>query len=332
MDLTTTCMGLTLRNPLVVGASPLSDDVGMVRALEDAGAGAVVMHSLFMEQLAWEQDAMLRDVVAHEHGFAEALTYAPEPVGYALGPEEYLEQVARLKAAVDIPVIGSLNGTHTGDWTHYAALIEQAGADGLELNVYYLPLDGAEPPDAVEERFLSVLAAVRAEVSIPVSMKLTSFFSSPIHLARRLEKAGATGFALFNRLFPADIDIDELEIHATLHLSDPFILGVRLLWLAAMFGQVEASLAVSGGVHETSDVIKAVMAGASTVQMASVLLRRGPKHLARLHRELRAWMEEHEYAALSELHGSMSRQRCPDPDAWERGNYLRTLQQWRPGQ
>jgi dihydroorotate dehydrogenase (fumarate) len=332
MDLTTTCMGLTLKNPLVVGASPLSDDVGTVRALEDAGAAAVVMHSLFMEQLAWEQDSMLRDVLAHEHGFAEALTYSPEPVGYALGPEEYLEQVARLKSAVDIPVIGSLNGTQTGDWTHHAALIQQAGADGLELNVYYLPLDGAEPPDAVEERFLSVLTAVRAEVTIPVSMKLTSFFSSPIHLARRLEAAGASGFVLFNRLFPADIDIDALEVHPALHLSDPFILGVRLLWLAAMFGQVRASLAASGGVHETADVIKSVMAGASTVQMASVLLRRGPSHLARLGAELAAWMDEHDYTALSELHGSMSRQRCPDPEAWERPNYVRTLQQWHPGQ
>lgn len=329
MDLSTHFMGLPVRNPFVVGASPLSDDVRAVRNLVDAGASAIVMHSLFMEQLLADQRAHLAHVTSHEGLSAEASSYEA-PLDFALGPEAYLEQILRLKGEVDVPVIASLNGTTAGDWTRFAAWMEEAGADGLELNVYYLPLDGAEPPDAVEQRFLDVLTAVREHVRLPISMKLLAFFSSPIHTAKRLEAAGANGFVLFNRLFPADIDIEQLELRPALHLSDRSLLGLRLLWIAALYGQVKAPISASGGVFDSGDVARALLAGASTVQMTSALLEHGPERLVEIRRGLGRWMEDLGYGAVSEVIGAMSRARCPDPEAWERGNYLRVLQQWRP--
>ena len=328
MDLTTDYMGWELKNPLVIGASPLSNDVDMIRRLVDAGGSAVVMHSLFTEQLVREQLAAHREMDFLSDSNAEGLSYFPDAEDYALGPDAYLEQVARLKAAVDVPVIGSLNGIAAGDWTHWAKLIADAGADGLELNVYYLPLDVDEPPDAVEQRFLDVLTQVKAQCELPVSMKLTTFFSSPVHMVRRLEQAGASGAVLFNRIFQPDIDIEELEIQPALSLSDPSLLKMRLLWLAAMFGRVDLSLIASGGVHSAEDVIKAVMAGASAVQMASALLSGGPDHLAAVLKGLEDWMVEREYDSLRQMRGSMSLLRCPDPEGYERANYIRTLQRW----
>ncbi len=330
MDLSVDYMGLPLSSPLVVGASPLSDSVDTVRRLEDAGAAAVVMHSLFMEQFVRENMAMHRDMDFVSDSFAEALSFFPEPESFTLAPDEYLQQVARLKGAVEIPVIASLNGTCGGDWTQYAGLLAEAGADGLELNVYYLPLDGTEGPEAVERRFLDVLEQVVEQVELPVAMKLTSFFSSPVHMARRLAAAGADGLVLFNRLFLPDIDIEQLDVRPALSLSTPQILGERLLWLAAMYGEVDLPLAVTGGVHGAGDVIKAVMAGASVTQMTSALLRGGPEHLARVRGELSAWLEERGYASVDQLRGSMSLLRCPDPEAYERANYIKTLQDWTP--
>ncbi len=330
MDLTTDFMGMVIRSPLVVGASPLSDSVDTVRRLVDAGAGAVVMHSLFMEQLVHEQLAAHRHLDFHMDTFAEALSFLPEPDEFNLGPLEYLEQISRLKGAVDVPIIASLNGTAGGDWTSMAELMVEAGADGLELNVYYLPLDGEEGPLAVEQRFIDVLTQVRERVDVPLAMKLTHFFSSPVHLARRLAGAGAGTLVLFNRIFQPDIDIEALEVRPALTLSQPALLKERLLWLAAMYGRVEAELVVTGGVHYTEDVIKAVMAGATAVQMTSALLRGGHERMQKLSEELAAWLTEREYESVRQMRGSMSLLRCPDPESYERANYIKTLQTWKP--
>lgn len=328
MDLTTPFMGMRIRNPLVVGASPLSDDLDACKRLEDAGVGAIVMRSLFMEQIERERQALLDHADDVHDAHAEALTYLP-PVSFKVGPAAYLEQIRRLKQAVSVPVVGSLNGIAVGAWVRYASLIEEAGADGLELNVYYLPLDGAESADEVERRHLAVLEAVKARVGIPVAMKLTHFFSSPVHLARRLEAAGADGLVLFAPLFHTDIDPEALEIVPALHHSDPGVLHSRLMWLAAMFGRVELPLTLSGGASTHLDIVKAVMSGASAVQMTTALLRQGPEHAARVVSRLGEWLEEHEYVSLEQMRGSMSLLRCPDPEALERANYIQVLQRWR---
>ena len=329
MDLRTTYMGFELDNPLVVGASPLSDDVSMVERLVEAGASAIVMHSLFKEQITREQIAAHEDMDFLADSHAEALSYFPDEDDYALGPQEYLEQITKLKEAVDVPVIGSLNGIAGGDWTSWAKLFQEAGADGIELNVYYLPLDGDESSGEVEQRFLDILTQVKACSDLPVAMKIASYFSSPVHMARRLSEAGADALVLFNRLFHPDIDIDGLEIHPTLTLSHPGILNERLLWLAAMRDKVNLSLAVSGGVHDVEDVIKSVMAGADAVQMTSALLRLGPQHLRQVRSQLKTWLEEHEYNSLQQMTGSMSLLRCPEPESYERANYIQSLQRWR---
>ena len=329
MDLSCQYMGFQLDNPLVVGASPLSDDVSAVERLADNGAAAVVMHSLFKEQVTREQLAAHAEMDFLANSHAEALSYFPEADDYALGPQEYLEQIARLKKAVDMPVIASLNGIAGGDWTRWAQLFQEAGADGIELNVYYLPLDGDESSAQVEQRFLDILTQVKACSTLPVAMKLTTFFSSPVYMARRLQAAGADALVLFNRLFHPDIDIEELEIQPTLTLSHPGILNERLLWLAAMHQRVDISLAASGGVHSVEDVIKAVMAGADAVQMTSALLRLGPQHLRLVRQQLKDWLEEREYNSLDQMRGSMSLLRCPEPENYERANYIQTLQRWR---
>ncbi|MFT7518584.1 MAG: dihydroorotate dehydrogenase (fumarate) [Kiritimatiellia bacterium] len=331
MNLSTQYMGIGLKNPLLVGASPLSDDIDVIRRFEDAGVAGVVMHSLFMEQISRDQIAMHYHLDAHNHAHAEAVSYFPDADDFALGPDAYIEQVRRLKEAVEIPVIASLNGICVGDWIHHAKLIEQAGADGIEVNVYYLPLYGDESPAAVEARHVNVVSAVCDQVEIPIAVKMHSMFSSPIYTARRLIEAGAKGIVLFNRLFHPEIDIEELEVRPVLHLSSRGMLEARLLWLAAMYGQVEASLAVTGGVSNTVDVIRSIMAGASATQMTSALLRGGPGHAGDVLRDLETWLTEHDYQSLEQMCGSMSLRRCPDPEAFERANYLRTLQAWDGG-
>lgn len=329
MDLSSPFMGLRIANPLVVGASPLSDDLDVCRRLEDAGVGALVVRSLFMEQIERERQALQDHADGVHHAHPEAQTYLP-PASFRVGPTAYLEQIRRLKRALSIPVVGSLNGIAVGAWVRYASLIEEAGADGLELNVYYLPLDGAESADEVERRHLAVLEAVKARVRIPVALKLTHFFSSPVHLARRLEAGGADGLVLFAPLFHTDIDPEALEIVPALHHSDPGVLHARLMWLAAMYGRVGLPLALSGGASTHLDVVKAVMSGASAVQMTTAFLRRGPGHAAEVLRDLRTWLEEHDYVSLDQMRGSMSLLRCPDPEALERANYIQVLQRWRP--
>jgi dihydroorotate dehydrogenase (fumarate) len=328
MNLTTTYLGFTLPHPLMPGASPLVDDLDMVRRLEDAGAAAIVMHSLFEEQIAAEEHAAGR-LAAHGDSFGEALSYLPASPPFALGPDRYLEQLRRIREAVAVPVIASLNGVTARGWLEYARLLEQAGAHALELNVYHVPTDAAETAAAVEARVLDVLRAVRAAVRLPLAVKVSPFYSALAHLAGELDALGADGLVLFNRFYQPDIDPEALEVVPALQLSDSSELRLRLRWLAILHGHVRPALAASGGVHTGLDALKAVMAGAHAVQMVSALLLHGPEHLAVVRAELARWLEEHEYDSLAQAQGSMSLQRCPDPAAFERANYLRVLQSWR---
>jgi dihydroorotate dehydrogenase (fumarate) len=330
MDLSTTYLGFKLPNPLMPGASPLVDDLDTVKRLEDAGAAAIVMHSLFEEQITREQLGHLHAVEMHEDSFAEALSYFPQPQEYRLGPEAYLEQIRKIKAMVKVPVIASLNGTSPAGWLDYAKLIEQAGADALELNVYYLATQAWETSESVERRTLEAVRVVKGAVKIPVAVKLSPFYSALANLAKQLDEAGADALVLFNRFYQPDIDVEELEVVPSLQLSDSSELLLRLRWLAILSGHVKGSLACSGGVHSPLDAIKAVMAGAHAVQLVSALLKREPAYLQTVRTGMERWMEEHEYSSLSQMHASMSHQKSPNPQALERANYMRILQGWRP--
>jgi dihydroorotate dehydrogenase (fumarate) len=330
MDLSTTYLGLRLPHPILPGSSPLSDDLDMVRRLEDAGAPAIVMRSLFEEQIVSEE---LATYLAHEatsDSSPEALSYMPEPPMLSLGTTEYLEQIQRIQAAVAIPVIASLNGTTPDRWLEYARLIAQAGADALELNIYDLPTDPRETGEDVERRILDLVETLREAVSLPLAVKLSPFYSSLSNLARRLELAGADGLVIFNRFYQPDFDVDTLEVVPKARLSSPTELLLRLRWLSILSSQVEMSLAVTGGVHNAVDAVKAVMAGAHAVQVVSLLLRRGPTALARLKNELARWVEEHEYDSLEQMRGSLSAGRGADTAALERVHYMRVLHSWRP--
>jgi dihydroorotate dehydrogenase (fumarate) len=331
MDLTTVYLGMALPHPLMPGASPLVDDFDTVRRLEDAGAAAIVMHSLFQEQIVEDEVRRHIHLAAFAHSSAEALSYFPDASEFELGPEEYLEQVARLKKAVRVPVVASLNGTSRESWVEYARLIEQAGADALEVNCYFLATDPMENGDDVERRTIGVAEAVRNSVKIPVAVKLSPFYSAFANLARSLDEVGVDGIVLFNRFYQPDIDIENLEIRPSLHLSDSSELLLRLRWLAILAGRVTASLVTSGGVHGATDAIKAVMAGADAIQMVSSILRHGPEHIAVVRAGMERWLETHEYESLAEARGSMSHRHCPDPAALERANYMRILQSWRRG-
>ncbi len=328
MDLSTTYLGLRLPHPLMPGASPLVDSMDMVRRLEDAGAAAIVMHSLFEEQIVGEQLATHYSMDTHKDSYAEALSYFPQLDMFALGPQEYLEKIRRIKEAVDVPVIASLNGITLGGWLEYAELMEQAGADAIELNVYYVATDPDESSADVERRVLDIARAVKESVRIPVAVKLSAYFSALAHFARQLDDIGVDGLVLFNRFYEPDIDINELEVKRVLQLSDSTVLMLRLHWLAILSGRIRASLAVTGGVQTARDAIKSIMAGANAVQMVAALLRNGPEYLRTVKEEMIAWMAEHEYESLQQMHGSMSLLRCPDPKSYERGNYVQVLQTW----
>jgi dihydroorotate dehydrogenase (fumarate) len=328
MDLSTTYLGFSLPHPFVSGAGPMADEMDTVRRLEDAGASAIVMRSLFEEQITREQLATARQLEGPAESFAEALTYLPTPDAFVLGPEEYLEQLHRIQAAVAVPVIASLNGATEGGWLSYARLMEDAGADALELNVYYLGTDFEQSGEALERRTLQMVSAVKSGVGIPVAVKLSPFYSSLTHFARRLDEFGADGLVLFNRFYQPDIDVDALEVKPTLRLSDSTELLLRLRWLAILSGRIKATLAVSGGVHTGLDAVKAVMCGADAVQVVSALLRNGPEKLADLRADLASFLEEHEYDSLSQMKGSMNLLRCPHPGAHERANYMTILQSW----
>lgn len=321
MDLTTTYLGLTLRSPLMPGAGPLCDDLDAARGLEDAGAGALVMRSLFEEQVTRAEAALLRELGDGR---------GPPAAGFQLGPHEYLEQLRRLKAAVSVPVIASLNGTSDdAGWLEYARWIEAAGADALELNAYHMATDPLECATAVEQRLLDLLSAVRAQVSLPVAVKLGPYHSALPHLARALVDRGAAGLVLFNRFYQPDIDLEALEVVPALHLSDPSELPLRVRWLAVLSPLVDCSLACSGGVHGPLDAVKAILAGAHAVQLTSALLQHGPERLRAVEDGLRAWLEAHGHRSLAAVRGAMSRARCPNPQAYERADYVRLLHTWR---
>lgn len=329
MDLTTNYLGLSLKNPVMPGASPLVDQLDNVRRLEDAGAAAIVMHSLFEEQITNDQLAEFAHTETPAESFSEATSYFPHMEDYALGPDRYLQQISKIKESVDIPVIGSLNGVSMGGWTDHARLIQEAGADALELNVYYVATDPDEPGLTVEKRTLDILEAVKESVTIPIAVKLSPFFSSPGHFAKQLDAMGAAGVILFNRFYQPDIDIEELEATHRLDLSNSTELRLRLRWAAILHGHLKGDIAVSGGVHTVEDIIKAIMCGASVVQVVSSLLKYGPAHIGSLISALEHWLEDHEYESIEQMRGSMSLQHCPDRTVFERANYLRVLQLWK---
>jgi dihydroorotate dehydrogenase (fumarate) len=328
MDLSTTYLGLRLSHPIVPGAGPLTGDLDTVRRLEDAGAAAIVMGSLFEETIVAEQMNAFHLTEAHGESFGEAMSYFPETDVFAQGPNEYLEKIQRLKAAVGVPVIASLNGVTLGGWTKFASRMESAGADALELNVYYPSTEPDETAQDVEERVVQVVRAVKAEVSIPLAVKISPFYSAPFHFARRLAEAGATGLVIFNRFYQPDIDLEALTVDRRLHLSVSHELLPRLHWLALLSGRIDASLAVTGGVHTPTDAIKAVMCGAHAVQMVSALLKDGLQRLTEARDGMAAWLEEHEYESLEQMQGSMSMLHCPNPMAYARANYMDVLHSW----
>lgn len=325
MDLSTTYLGFSLPHPLMPGASPFAENLDTVKRLEDAGAAAIVMDSLFEEQILAEQEREIREIEAPENSYAEALTYHPLTDEMRLGSEIYLEKLSAIKEAVAVPVIGSLNGASEGGWMRYARLIQQAGADALELNIYSLADDPAVPAAVVEERLLGVVGQVKREVTIPVAVKISPFFSSLPNFCKRLEEAGADGILMFNRFYQPDIDPENLEVISKLRLSTRDELLLRLRWLAILSGGLHLSLGITGGVHTGVDVVKAVMCGAHAVQMVSALLRNRPEYLVTVRDELKSWLEKHHYESIREMRGSMNKERTPERAMLERVNYIRVL-------
>jgi dihydroorotate dehydrogenase (fumarate) len=329
MDLTTRYLGLTLPHPLMLGASPLVDDLDAVRRAEDFGAAAIVMHSLFEEQIQHERSEHAA-AVRHDESFAEALYFSPHRAELPLDPQRYLEQLRRIKDAVKIPVIASLNGTTNGGWLEYARLIDEAGADALELNAYRVATDPAESPESIEHTTAEMLASVKARTRLPVAVKLSPYHTSLAHFARRLESSHADGLVLFNRFYQPDIDLDQLEVAHRLELSTSADLLLRLRWLAILSAQVNVSFGVSGGVHSAEDIVKVVMTGADGVQLVSEVLAHGLHRFSELRSGLERWLETHEYHSLAQARRSMNLEHCPDPAVYERASYVRILNSWRP--
>lgn len=330
MSLVTNYLGLILKNPIVASSSPLSHSIDSVRRLEDAGAAAVVMYSLFEEQITFDSFYIDYYLTTGTNSYAESLNYFPEMQGYNVWPDEYMNLIRRAKEAVDIPIIGSLNGVSAGGWTDYATLIEEAGADAIELNVYYIPtsvdLEGSE----VENMYLEILREVKEAVSLPVAMKLSPYFSSTANMAKRLVDEGANGLVLFNRFYQPDIDLETLEVVPRLVLSNSNELRLPLRWVAILYGRLLADLAITTGIHTSGDVLKGLMAGAKVTMMASELLQNGIRRIGTILDEIRAWMDEHQYESVVQMVGSMSQQHCAEPAAFERANYMKMLASYRP--
>jgi len=325
IDLTTHYLGLKLKNPLVASSSPMCGDVGNVRRMEDSGAAAVVLQSLFEEQIDYESDELDRFIEQAAEVGAESISHFPEMTGRVMGPDAYLAHIVKCKQAVKIPVIASLNGTTTGGWLGYARKIAQAGADALELNIYYIPVNPDVTGEQVEQQYIDLVKAVKAEVKIPVAVKLGPYFSSLGNMAQKLDATGVDGMVLFNRFYQPDYDLESLEVVPNLILSNSHELLLRLHWIAVLYGSVKADLALTGGVHCATDVVKAMMAGAKAAMMTSALLKRGISYLDTLTTELLVWMGEHEYDSIRQMQGSMSRNAVPQPKAFERANYVKVL-------
>ncbi|MEE8332098.1 MAG: dihydroorotate dehydrogenase-like protein [Acidimicrobiia bacterium] len=331
-DITTDYMGLKLRNPIVPSASPLTGDLDTLLRLQEAGAGAVVMPSLFEEQIEHEALAIHSSLEFGAEGFAEAAGgYFPEMEDYNTGPRYYLGLIEQAKAALEIPVIPSLNGTSKGGWTLYARLFEDAGADALELNIYFIAADSDQGPHDVEEQYIELVDAVRRSISIPLAVKIGPFFSSIGNFARRVSDAGADGLVLFNRFYQPDIDLDTLEVTPNLVLSSEEEMRLVLRWMAILKGRVDCSLAATTGVHTAEHAIKLILAGADITMMAAALLKHGPEHVGTVLEGVRSWFEDREYKSVEQAKGSLSQQHSPDPAAFERANYMKTLVTWSGG-
>jgi dihydroorotate dehydrogenase (fumarate) len=330
MNLTTNYLGLLLKNPIVVSSSPLSHNVDSIRRLEDVGAAAVVMHSLFEEQISFDSYYLDYHLTQGTNSYAESLSYFPDMQTYNVGPDEYLKLIRRAKEAVDIPIIGSLNGASIGGWTDYAALIEDAGADALELNIYYVPTNPEISGLEVERIYLDVVSAVKGVVSIPLAVKLSPFFSSTANMASRLAERGSNALVLFHRFYQPDFDLENMEVAPRLVLSNSNEVRLPLRWVAILYGRVLADLAITSGIHTSQDVIKGLLAGAKVTMMASELLQRGIRRVREVRDELLNWMSEHEYQSVAQMIGAMSQQHCAEPAAFERANYMKMLQSYRP--
>lgn len=323
--LTTSYMGLRLKNPLIASASPLSENIDNFRRLEDAGIAAIVNYSLFEEQLTRDSYELYQRLTQGTESFAESLTYFPEQQNFTLGPEEYLKHIHKASRSVDIPVIGSLNGYTEGGWIKYAKDIQEAGADALELNIYFIPTDFKMTSAEVEQRYLDILKAVKENVTIPVAVKIGPFFSAMANMAKRLDEAGADALVLFNRFYQPDIDLEHLAIVPNVLLSTPQAMRLPLRWIAILHGNVKASLAATSGIHQAQDVLKMLMVGADAVMMCSSLLKNGINQTEKVLEELSVWMEEHDYESVKQMQGSMSQKSCPNPEAFERANYMKAL-------
>ena len=331
MDLTTNYMGLALKSPLVVGAAAqLTEDIDNIKRMEDAGAAAVVLHSFFEEQLRQEQLELHHHLTHGTESFAEALTYFPEPEIFHVGSEEYLNHIRQVKQMVDIPIIASLNGSTLGGWIDYSQQIEQAGADALELNIYYVPTDLDLSGSEVEENYLNILRTVKSEIQIPVAIKVAPYFSNMANMGKRLAEAGADGLVLFNRFYQPDIDLESLDVYPHVLLSTPQAMRLPLHWVAILYGRISADLAATSGINHYEDVLKMLMAGAKITQLVSALLRHGIEYIKTMEDGMRHWMEEHEYQSVEQMQGSMSQLYCPDPAAFERVQYMRALQTYAP--
>lgn len=329
MDLSTTYMGLKLAHPIVPSASPLTGNLDDIRRLEDAGASAIVLRSLFEEELEGESHLLDHYLEFGSDSFAEALDYYPEMDDYGIGPGHYIQLIRDAKEATNIPIIASLNGTSPGSWTEYAKRIEEAGADALELNLYYVATDLQMTGSAVEQMYLDVLTSVKKEISIPIAVKLGPYFSAFANMATRLQNAGADALVLFNRFYQPDLDLENLTVTPNLILSSAYELRLPLRWVAILHGRVPIDFAITSGVHTHEDVLKGLMAGANITMMTSELLRNGVGRIKEVHNEMALWMEDHDYESVSQLQGSMSQINVAEPDAFERANYMKVLESWR---
>jgi dihydroorotate dehydrogenase (fumarate) len=329
MDLTTTYMGLKLQNPVVPSAcGPLSNSIAKIRSMEDAGAAAVVLYSLFEEEILFESQELDHYLSNGAESFAESLSYFPEAEKYHVGPDDYLEHIRKAKAAVRIPVIGSLNGVSTGGWIDMAKQIEQAGADALELNIYYIATDPDLSGQVVEQQYIDILTEVKKSIKIPVAVKSSGFFSSTAYMAKKFCQAGADGLVLFNRFYQPDIDLENLEVAPNVLLSTPQAMRLPMRWIAILSGRIKCSMAASSGIHTGEDVIKMLMVGADVTMVCSSLLKNGISHIGHILRDMQHWMETKEYASVSQLKGSLSQKSCPDPMAFERANYMKSVKSY----
>ena len=333
MDITTNYLGLQLRSPLVVGAAaPLTEDLDNLKRMEDAGAAAVVLHSLFEEQLREERLELQHHLEYGTESFPEALNYFPEPEIFHVGAEEYLKHISEAKKMVNMPIIASLNGSTIGGWTNYAKELETAGADALELNIYNIPTNMDMTGEQVEQSYISILQAVKSEVNIPVAIKLSPFFSNMANMSKKLVEAGVNGLVLFNRFYQPDINIEELEVTTNVLLSTPQAMRLPMRWIAILYGRLEVDFAATSGVQKGQDVIKMMMAGANVTQLVGTLLRHGINHIQVIENEMINWMEEHEYESIAQMRGSMSQINCPDESAFERAQYMKAIQSYKPAQ